>query len=59
MEFDLEMARRNVNQNSHTKDVMNKKEEELMKELNQVHEQCRDKDFEIEKHANELGRVRN
>lgn len=30
-----------------------------MRELNNAHEVARDKDFEIEKHMNEIGRLRN
>lgn len=58
LEFDLEMARRNANSSSQAKDVMNKKEEELLRELTQSRELCRDKDFELEKQANDLLRLR-
>lgn len=36
LEFDLDMMRRNVNSNNQSRDVLNKKEEELMRELNHV-----------------------
>jgi len=59
LEFDLEMMRRNVDSNNMSKDVLNKKEEDLLRELNQVQEVLREKDFELESNLNEIGRLRN
>ena len=49
LEFELSMSKRNVNSNNQNKDIMSKKEEEMMRELNDLQEQMREKEFEVER----------
>ena len=58
LEFELDMAKRNAGQNSYSKDVLNKKEQEMMNEINDLQEQLREKDFEVERAQSEHNRAR-
>ena len=49
LEFELSMAKRNVNSNNQNKDITSKKEEEMMREINDLQESIREKEFEIER----------